>query len=260
MSHPRWRTVTGVTLAALGMSVATAQAAPTPVDMVQNLKVAINPGKAGTKKAPRPAAIGVTISSPNAQPATTKTVSVYFGKGISFNNAKFPTCSLQQIQQANSIARCPRGSIVGRGTARAIGFLGPSQVPESLTVTAVNSTNNTLQLYVQGAAPLPIAAPITGKLAKASGKYGSRLDVTLPDALRQVLPGAYAPLVFFNVKVKATTTVKQGKRSVKVPYVQTTSCPSGGWPFRGDFSFDSAPLVPFSSDPVTAVSPNAKCS
>jgi len=265
MSYPRWRAVTGVSLATLGIAAATAQAAPVSVDQKQDLNVTVKPSKAGTKKAPTPATLGVTIRTENVDnPATTKTVSVFFGKGISFNNASFPTCSLKTINQQRSIRGCPKGSIVGRGTARAIGFIGTpgsySMIPESLTVTAVNSTHNTLQLFVQGAAPLTVAAPITGKLVKASGKYGMRLNVTVPQALREVIPGNWAPLVFFKVSVKATTTVTKGGKKVKVPYVQTTSCPKGGWPFSAGFGFDDAAMAPFGSPPVTAVSPNAKCS
>jgi hypothetical protein len=265
MTHQRWLAVSGAALATLGVATATAQAAPTPVDQKQDLNVTVSPSKAGTKKAPKPAAISVTIRTENvASPATTKTVSVFFGKGVSFNNTRFPTCSAKAIVQQRSIKSCPKGSIVGKGTARAIGFVssgdGYSQIPETLSVTAVNSTNNTLQLFVQGAAPLTVAAPITGKLVKASGKYGARLNVTVPQQLREVIPGSWAPLVYFHVKVKATTTVRHGNQKVKVPYVQTTSCAKGGWPFRADFGFDGAAGVPFSSGPVTAVSPNAKCS
>ncbi|MDO8209193.1 hypothetical protein [Conexibacter sp. CPCC 206217] len=261
MSFPRWRTLAGVTLAALGVTAASAQAAdpPKPVDMVQNLRVTISPAKSGTSRAPKAASIGVTIQSPTSEPATTETVSVSFGKGVEFNNRAFPTCSLQTINANRSLSKCPRGSIVGKGTARAIGFLNGTRVPETLRVTAVNSPGNTLQLYVAGTNPLPIAAPITGRLVKASGKYGYKLNVRLPQDLQEVIPGtAWAPLVYFHVDVKATTTVRRGGKSTKVPYVQTVKCPSGGWPFEAAFTFDQA--APFIDGPLNAVSPNQKCS
>lgn len=263
MSYSRWRTLAGVSLAVFGVSATTAQVASAgkPVDMVQELRVTITPGKAGTAKKPKPASIGVTIQSPSPEPATTQEVKLRFGKGVQFNNRLFPTCNLRDMQAAKSISRCPKGSIVGRGTARAIGFIGTSQVPETLTVTAVNSKNNTLLLWLNGVAPLPITDAIIGRLSKTSGRYAHRLDVTIPRQLREVLPGTYAPLVYFDVDVKATTTVRKGKgrkaRKVKVSYVETTSCPSGGWPFEADFGFD--PAGPFTDDPLTAVSPNQRC-
>lgn len=256
MSFPRWRTLTGVSLAVLGVSAATAQAGE-PVDMVQELKVGITPASAGSKAKPRAAAIDVTISSPTATPAATESVDVFFGKGIRFNNGAFPTCSLQTINRARGLTKCPKGSIVGKGRARAIGFIGGTQVPEDLTVTAVNSPGNTIQLFVKGSTPLPIADAITGRLTKASSRYGHKLAVTIPKPLREVLPGTYAPLVFFNVKVKAQTTVRRGGKSKKVNFVETTSCPSGGWPFKADFSFDEQ--APFVDEPLTAVSPVSKC-
>jgi hypothetical protein len=260
MSFPRWRTLAGVTLAAFGVTAASAQAAdPKPVDMVQNLRVTISPAKSGTARKPKPASIGVTISSPTPEPATTETVSVSFGRGVEFNNRAFPTCSLKTINANRSLSKCPKGSLVGRGTARAIGFLSGTQVPETLKVTAVNSPGNTLQLYVAGTNPLPIAAPITGKLVKASGRYGYKLNVRLPQDLQEVIPGtAWAPLVYFHVDVRATTTVRRGRRTIRVPYVQTVKCPSGGWPFEAGFTFDQA--APFIDGPLTAVSPNSKCS
>jgi len=263
MSYSRWRALAGASLAVFGVSAISAQVAGAkPVDMVQELNVKITPAKAGTAKKPKPAQIEVNIQSPTPEPATTESVKVFFGKGLRFNNTKFPTCSLASIKSSKSIAGCPKGSIVGKGSARAIGFLGGSQVPESLSVTAINSTNNSLLLWLNGTAPLPLSDALVGKLVKASGQYGYRLDVTIPKNLREVLPGTYAPLVFFNVKVKATTTVKQGKgkkaKKVKVNYVETTSCPKGGWPFKADFTFDSA--APFTDDPLTSVSPASKCS
>lgn len=263
MSYSRWRVLAGTTLAVLGATATTAQVAGAKsVDMVQDLKVTIRPTKSGTAKKPKPAAIGVTISSPTPEPAATESVKVLFGKGIRFNNRSFPTCSLKAIKSSKSIARCPKGSIVGKGSARAIGFPGGgTELPESLSVTAINSTGNSLLLWVVGTAPLPVADALVGKLGKASGKYAHRLDVTIPKALREVIPGIYAPLVSFKVNVKATTTVKKGKgkkaKKVKVPYVETTRCPSGGWPFQADFTFDQA--APFTADPLTAVSPAAKC-
>ena len=262
MSYSRWRALAGATLAVFGVTAATAQVANAkPVDMVQNLKVTIRPAKAGTAKKPKPAAIGVSISSPTPEPAATESVKLLFGKGVRFNNGAFPACSLNMVKSTKSIARCPRGSIVGKGSARAIGFIGDTQVPESLRVTAVNSTRNTLLLWVVGSSPLPVADALVGKLGKASGKFAHRLDVTIPKSLREVLPGTYAPLVSFKVDVKATTTVKKGKgkkaKKTRLSYVETTSCPKGGWPFQADFVFDQA--APFTADPLTAVSPAAKC-
>lgn len=259
MSFSRWRALTGATLAVLGVAATSAQVAgAAPVEMVQNLKVTITPGKTGTAKKPKAASIGVTISSPTAEPAATETVKLMFGKGLKFNNSAFPTCSLATINANKNLSKCPKGSIVGKGTARAIGFLGGVGVPEDLTVTAVNSPGNTLQLFVSGSKPLRISGPITGKLSKASGKYGYRLDVTIPKNLREVLPGVYAPLVAFHVDVKATTTKGKGKKAKKVNYVETTSCPKGGFPFEAGFSFDQA--APFTAGPLTAVSPVSKCS
>ncbi len=258
MSYSRWRTLAGVSLAVLGVTAASAQAAD-PTDMVQELRVGISPARAGTKRKPKAAAITVTINSPTENPAATKEVDVYFGKGLEFNNRLFPSCSTATINRSQSIEGCPKGSIVGKGRARATGFTAGQKVPEELTVTAVNGTSNQLHLFVEGSNPVAIASPLTGRLSKARGPYGYKLAVTIPENLRNVSPGViYAALSYFTVKVKATHTVRRGTRKVKVPYVTTVGCTRGGWPFRADFRFD--PNAPFFDDPLTAESPKAKCS
>jgi hypothetical protein len=252
MTLSRCRTLVGVTLVALGTTATVAQAAD---QGQQQLTVKISPGKAGTKKQPAAAGIHVTIRNTAAAPGTTKTTTISFGKGVSFNNTKFPTCAVATIDKAKSVGKCPKGSIVGRGKARAIGLLGGTAVPEDLTVTAVNAPRDTLALFVKGASPLTIAGTLTGKLSKAGGAYANKLTVTIPSYLREVLPGTFAPLVLFDVSVKATATVKQGSKSVKVPYIQTTGCTGGSWPFLGAFTYDQAapnPVGPSSSKTTAA--------
>ncbi|MCW2951272.1 MAG: hypothetical protein JWQ48_442 [Conexibacter sp.] len=252
MTFSRCRTLVGVTLVALGTTATVAQAAD---QGQQQLTVKISPAKAGTKNKAAGAGIHVTIRDTAATPATTQTTTISFGKGVSFNNTKFPTCAVATIDRAKSVAKCPKGSIVGKGTARAIGQLAGTAVPESLTVTAVNAPRNTLALFVKGETPLTIAGTLTGKLSKAGGKYANKLTVTIPSYLREVLPGTFAPLVMFDVTVKATATVKQGGKSVKVPYVQTTGCSGGSWPFLGAFTYDQGapnPVGPSSSTTTAA--------
>lgn len=258
MSFSRWRTLAGVTLASLCAITATAQA-----EMVQELDVAIKPSKAGTVRKPKPASIDVTISSPTADPSTTQTVDLFFSRGIEFNNRLFPTCTQRTIQRAKGTSRCPKGSIVGRGSARAVGLFGGEKVPESLTVTAVNGPGNTLLLYVRGTSPVVISDALVGRLTKASGQYGYKLHVEIPDQLRLIIPpDTFAPLIHFDVRVKAQTTVRTGRgrraRRAKVSYVETWACPMGGeWPFRAGFTFDQA--APFVNPPITAESAQ-KCS
>ncbi len=250
MKISRTRTLVGATLLALGMTATVAQAADSGQ---QSLTVKISPAKAGTKKKPAAAGIHVTIRNSAATPATTETTTISFGKGISFNNTKFPTCSVSKINTTKSVTGCPKGSIVGKGTATADGLLAGQSIPENLTVTAVNAPSNTLVLFVKGSSPLQIAGALTGKLSKTGGKYGSKLAVTIPSFLREVLPGTYAPLVKFDVSVKASATVK----GAKVPYVETTGCTGGAWPFLGAFTYDQTAPTPVGPSSSTTTS---KCS
>lgn len=259
MAVPRMRVALAASVVALGVPAAAAQAVP--VDMVQQLDVAIRPARAGTRRRPRPASIEVTIQSPTTTPATTQRVRLFLARGVRFNTRAFPTCSPRLIARTDSVSRCPRGSIIGRGRARALGFIGGTVVPEDLTVTAVNSPRNTIQLFVFGETPVPVAEPIAGRLVRTRGRYAHRLDVTIPAGLREIFPGAFAPLVYFNVTVKAARTVRRGRgaraRRTRVHFVETTACPRGGWPFEARFSFD--PRAPFTDDPLTAEARPARC-
>jgi len=255
MTFSRCRTLVGVTLVAVCALPAVALA--DDATSQQQLTVRLSPAKAGTKKKPAAAGIHVMIRNTATAPATTKTTVVSFGKGISFNNGRFATCSAKTINTTKSITSCPKGSIVGRGTARAVGQLQGVPVPETLAVTAVNAKRNTLLLFVKGAAPLSIAGVLTGKLSTASGQFSAKLSVSIPSYLREVIAGTFAPLVNFDVNVKATTTVRQGRRKVKVPYVQTTGCTGGSWPFSAAFTYDQAapnPVGPSTSDTTAACS------
>jgi hypothetical protein len=250
MSFSGWRALTGVTLATLCVIAAPAQA-----EMVQNLAVTVKPPKAGSPRKPKAASIGITISSPTPEPATTQTVDLFLGKGLTFNDAAFPTCTQQMIKRAKGVTRCPRGSLVGRGSARAIGLFGGTQVPEQLKITVVNGPRRTLLLFVSGSNPVSISDALVGRLTKVSGRYGWKLSVEIPPQLREIIESTYAPLVDFHVDVKATTTVKRGRgrraRRASVSYVATTACPAGGsWPFRADFTFDQA--APYVSGPISA--------
>lgn len=256
MRNPRWRALAGATLVALCATTALAQAADDP----QQLKVGLSKTKAGTKK--KPAATGIHVTITNLvvdNPSTTETTTISFPKALAFNNAQFPTCKASQITLRKSVATCPKGSIVGHGTANAVGIAGSSRIPETLSVTAVNGPRSTLNLFVAGDTPLSIKGILVGKLLKAGGAYGYKLAVTIPPGLRMVGAGIYAPLVRFDVNVNATVTVKSGKgakaKKHKVSYVVTTGCKAKRWNFMAAFTYDQAapnPIGPSSSTTTAA--------
>lgn len=195
----------------------------------QGLKVAVSPSssKGASKKKPKNIGLKVTttlVPGANDKNFATKQAVLYFDKNITFNGAKFKSCTAAAVQQSE--ASCPSGSKVGSGSAEG-SALG---IKQALKVAAFNGPKGkTLLLHVTGSAPLAIDSVIEAKLGKASGKYGYKLTVPIPANLQQPIPGTFATLTSFITNVKAKTG--------STPYVGLTGCTKKKLNFGGDFTF-----------------------
>lgn len=196
------------------------------VNADQGLDVKVTGSKAGTKKKPRNVKLTViTTTTPKDSTAfaTTKAV-LYFDKNLKFGGSKFASCTAAKLQAAES--NCPKASKVGTGSANG-SALGQQ---EPLTVTAFNGPKGkSLLLHVVGSNPLQIDSVIDAKLSKASGKYGMKLTVPIPDKLQQPVPGVYATLTKFLTAVKGTAK--------GTPYIGLAGCSGGKLHFKGTFTF-----------------------
>lgn len=213
-----------VAVTALAVAV-TAIAATNQAGLVMK----ITPAKKGTKKKPRYVALDTTVSTttPDGSPpdATTK-AAVSFAKGFVFNTKYFKTCSAATAQQDQT--QCPKGSKVGTGTSTIVAVNGANKIESTATVAAYNGPKSggkpTINLVATATSPVQQTITLVGVLNNASGKYGKRLDVTVPPI--SVL-GFTVRIKTFQVKVKAT-----GKKgSKKIGYVQAPTKCKGSWPF-----------------------------
>lgn len=215
---------TGLALVVAGTPVALAATKDQKIDGT------ISPTKAGTKAKPRNASLSITLTTP-APPAgkqfATERAKISLPRGLKFNGAKFPECTAAKLQSGGPAA-CPSGSKIGSGSANATALNG--QINAALTVTAFNaSKGKKLLLLVRGSQPIQINSVIEGTLkSTTSASYGSILDVTLPANLKSIA-GAQPTLTKFVTKISATRN--------KVGYIQSTSCPSGGWKFKAALTF-----------------------
>ncbi len=215
--------------------IASLAAAPTAmaVNADQGLDVSVGPSKGGTRSHPKIVKITVlTTTTPKDDVAFgTRRAIIYFDKYLRFNTKYFKTCA-KSVLEAQGPTKCPKGSQVGKGSARGLAL---GQV-ENLTIKAFNAKSGHLLLYVQGSAPLQINSTIDASLRTASGSYGRKLYVPIPESLQQPLQGVYATLTRFQTTVYAYTRAKiHGKRR-KVGYVETVGCRKK-WSFKGDFTF-----------------------
>jgi len=218
------------------------------------LNIKLSSSKAGTSKKPKAVKLNFELAvdtDDGTSPPTTKETVVSFSKGIKFNSNIFPSCTLAALNSKGP-SGCVKGSKVGTGSALALVGGSPGEpkpsTTEALTVTAFNGPQGkSLLLYLSGDTPAAINQAIEGKLTKASSPFGYQLDVTIPPNLQQPVPGLFAPLIDFKVNTGATLKKKKGKKTVKINYIETTSCPSGaagkGWPFKADLTFANDPGI-----------------
>lgn len=202
------------------------------VNADQGLAVSVSPSKAGTKAKPKATKIKITTTTTpkdGTQFATTKAV-LYFDKNLKFGGSKFKSCTLAVVQADES--KCPKGSSVGGGTAKAQAGPGGNLKVAPITVTAFNGPKGkTLLLHVVYV-KLGINEVLNAKLSTATGLFGTKLTVPINPHLQQPATGLFATLTEFITSVGG-----KAKDKAKTPYVGLVGCSHGKLNFKGDFTY-----------------------
>ncbi len=226
----------------LGLIAATAAASigvtsvAQAIDVNQGVSVGIK-GSKGTKAKPTNLVLSVTTTtdaverSKNGTFATTSAV-IHFDKNLKFNNSKFPTCAKKIV--ATKPAKCPKGSLVGAGLAKAT--VGEGQIKVNPSIKAYNDTNNRINLaLIAKPGEVDSSGILVGTLKKDSAsKYGFKLVVPIPAKLQEQL-GLKITLTKFNTTINRNTVTVKGK---KYAYVNSIGCTGGKYKFGGDFKYD----------------------
>ena len=193
-------------------AVAVAQTA----DPSHSLNAKITPAKAGKPGKSKAAKMAFTVTNNPNDGTTAKAVEVFFSKGTKVNTAGFPVCSHDTLSQQRDPSVCPKGSNLGKGTAKANLFGGPI----SFDLTLFAGGKNTIIVWLDQVGG-DIDLPLEGKITKASGKFGQRLHIEIP---REVFSPAGSCCAQLN-EIKATlgATFKKGKKTFRA--LETTGCP-----------------------------------
>jgi len=225
----------GLLAAAVGVLAFGVTGTASAVTATQGITVKLQHSKAGTKKKPR--SVGkftvttTTTPAPGTTPnySTTKAI-IHLDKNIAFGAAKFPSCTLAQAQQHS--AKCVAAK-VGSGSAKAtVASLG---LNPTLTVTAYNGPKGK-RFWLRVVEPsLQIDSILPSTLTKDTGKYGTKLSVTIPQVLQQPVPNVYATLTQFVTSINKTYK--------GVPYIGLTGCSGGKLHFGGDFTFTDGSVL-----------------
>jgi hypothetical protein len=208
MKLARW--VLCVTLI-LGIAGAVALAQD-EVPIVISVDAKVIPNRAGTKKHPQPVRVDVRahVTIPEAyDPPLVDTVDVWLPKGGVYNGGRYPKCS-EAVLARKGVRGCPRGSIMGHGTAKATAdtvFTYPR-------ITVVNGGAKRVFFYTVMDNPARVQAPIPAVITKPGGRWAYRVHATVPKVL-QVVAGI--PIVLREAHVAAGSAHKD--------WLATTSCP-----------------------------------
>jgi hypothetical protein len=197
----------------------------------QTVSVKLQNNRAGTKAKPRSVSrlTVVTTTTPvtGEPPFATKQAVIHFDKNLVFGNSKFPGCSQTQVQTDDT--KCPAGSKVGTGSAKASVFSGPALTSNvTPTVTAYNGPAGKIFLLVKEPT-FNVRSVLNGTLKTDTGKFGRKLDVLIPANLQSPLPGLTVTLTQFTTNVGGT---RKG-----TPYVALRGCTGGKLSYKGDFFY-----------------------
>jgi hypothetical protein len=199
-----------VALAAV-LSIAVASVA-LAANAAPDVKAKLTPANAGTKTKPTNSTLKLSVTN-NQTDATVDTITVNIGKQVKLSGKGFKYCTATTLNTQGKTA-CPSGSKAGSGTANAV--VGPGHAPLKFTVDAYVGSKNTIIFYTQQVGGT-VRKALTGKVSKASGKYGSKIVIKIDEDLQQPAPGVYSSLVDLNTTIKA----KRGKNFL----VSSNGCP-----------------------------------
>jgi hypothetical protein len=212
-------------------------------NVIQKIDVKIKPNKASPKNKPRGITLDITTTlstRDGSKPSPGTRTVVSFAKGLKFNNTKFPTCD-QTLLDQNGPSACPKGSQVGKGSATVDARPLITQPIQGQTL-GFNAKGNTILLYTVVTNPITTSTTLVGKLKKASGKYGTKLDVTLPPL--PTAPGLpNATITKFQLTTKAS--IRKGHK--KYDYIVAPTTCKRTWPFAGKFTFEDGTTLPATS-------------
>jgi hypothetical protein len=248
-------------------AVAVAQAPEATMD------VSVTPKNAGTKKKPKRSTINLSVKNSDSS-QTASRIEIWLPKKLKINPKGLKKCDVDALSLTGPSA-C-KGAEAGEGEALARAGVSrngvynpaPGQLPFKVTPFVANPKtgsdsfhrNADIIFYLEQADKLPsqggkpagaIKGLAVGRLSGASGKYGSKLTVNIPEEPAQQYPaGQYNGLEQLDVELFK----RKGKKSL----VTTTGCKNKKHPFKVAITFVPNPAPPKATKVETTST--ARCS
>jgi hypothetical protein len=170
-------------------------------------------------------------------------VRLQFPAGAKVNADKFPACTPKHF--ADSL-KCPKASLLGTGLAKVDARPLLSNVDAQLKLFNGKGTASKRNLYLTASTEdsgIEINLLLPGTLTRIGGRFSYQFDLDIPEIV--AVSGA-PPVAINSFNVNVGGRVK--KKGKKISYIDApTKCPSGGWPFIGQFTFGDGPMPPLNS-------------
>jgi hypothetical protein len=211
-----------VTLAIAGLLAFTAIAFAVQ-ENTYTVDASTSPTKAGSKKKPVPVQVkfGYTVAEKSGKrPALIKKYNIHFA-GLVVNTGFFPACSQAKIDQDQTDANCPKGSLMGTGNVENKAGSTADENSQPLTchldLKIYNSGHNKGALYLKGgpndprgaakSCPLDVNKAIDGSFVRNS--KGTALQFSVDETLLHPTTG------FDNAVVDVNSTIRKATKKVK---------------------------------------------
>jgi hypothetical protein len=170
--------------AVTALASATAVQAAGPQTAEVRVEARVAPGAAPTPSRPRPVTldVGLRWELPRDEARVTlQRLVMRFPRGAVYNGARTPACAAARIQRGGPSA-CPKGSIVGRGGAKADADLTPTRP----RIVVVNGGRDRVWFFVTMSNPASIAIAVPGRIRPIGGRWSYELTVDIPGTLQVV--------------------------------------------------------------------------
>lgn len=170
-------------------------------------------------------------------PSPVRTSTLHLPVGLSLDSNHIASCSRAKLL-AHGAKGCSRASLIGRGSALASLEFGA--VPESehaelwAFIGPVEGANPTVQILAEGITPLERRVIITGRVMPDNPPYGNKLVMNIP-AIPTVPLEPNAATISLSLSIGFT---KGGKGHAGAAVLLPKHCPTGGFPFLDEFSFE----------------------
>jgi len=184
----------------------------------------------------RYAGVEFGVPSPLNVPSPVRRAVLHFPAGLRLDIPKLRSCTVARLR-AHGASGCPARSRIGSGHALVESRTGSQTITENITLQAFlgppQNLRPTFAILAQGYTPIEERVVLKGTVLADSAPYGEELKMSIPPI--PTLPNEPdASIATFSL------TVGQSKRrrardanTVVVP----SSCPIGGFPFAGEFTY-----------------------